>query len=125
MTRSYDVLCVNEVTATFKGIEHRPCRFMTSLCPDRCGHATDVAVFEVNEYLKYEKPGQYGDDKQERFQWDIKPTSAYNRLHPEYLEVVKNLQPGQKVKINWTHFYVTDEHGSKFPERTVTFFEKV
>ena len=125
MTRTYDVLCVNEVTATFKGIEHIPCRFMTSLCPDRCGHATDVATFEINEYLKYEKPGQYGDDKQTQLMWDLKPASAYNRLHPEYLEIVKNLQPGQKVKVNWTHFYVTDENGSKSPERTVTFFEKI
>ena len=124
MTRTADVLCVNEVTATFTGIEHHPCRFMTSLCPDRCNHATDYAIFKVDEYSKYEKPGEYGDDKTEQFHWDLKPTADSNKLHPEYLEIVKNLHQGDKVKINWTHFYV-HENGSSFPERSVTYFEKI
>lgn len=124
MARTADVLCINEVKATFEKVEHRPCMFRTSLCPDRCGHATDYAIFKVDEYLKYEKPGEYGDDKTDVFHWNLKPSTDTNKLHPEYLEIVKNLQPGQKVKINWTHFYVHD-NGSSFPERSVTFFEKI
>ncbi|KAK8860366.1 hypothetical protein M9Y10_012030 [Tritrichomonas musculus] len=119
-----DVLCVNEVIATFTEIKHFPCHFRTALCPDRCGHARDSAIFKIDEYLKYEKPGQYGDEKQENFMWNLKPEADSNKLHPEYLEVVKSLQPGQKVKINWTHFYVHDDNGAH-PERSVTFFEKI
>ena len=119
-----EVLAINEVIATFTKIEHVPCCFRTALCPDRCDHASDIAIFKVDEYLKYEKPGKYGDDKVEEFNWDLKPTADNNKLHPEYLEIVKGLQPGQKVKINWTHFYIHDDHGAH-PERSVTFFEKL
>ena len=125
MAESKDVLSVHETLATYQGTRHIPCRFMTSLCPDRCGHATDVAVFKIDEYQKYEKPGQYGDPEAKEFLWNLKPDSDANRIHPEYLEIVKGLQPGQKVKLNWTHFYVTNREGSKYPERSVTFFEKI
>lgn len=124
MASRSDVLCVNEVIAQFVGIEHIPCRFMTALCPDRCGHARDVAKFDVKEYLKYDKPGEYGDDRSEQFFWDLKPDSDSNKLHPEYLEQVKALKPGDKCKIYWTHFYVHDDNGSH-PERSVTYFEKL
>ena len=119
-----DVLCINEVKATFTEKKHFPCRFRTALCPDRCNHAKDAAVFKIDEYLKYEKPGQYGDDKKDNFTWDLNPTADSNKLHPEYLEIVKGLQPGDKVRINWTHFYIHDDNGAH-PERSVTFFEKL
>ena len=119
-----EVLAINEVIATFTKIEHVPCHFMTALCPDRCDHATDAAIFKVDEYLKYEKPGKYGDDKVEEFAWDLKPSADANKLHPEYVEQVKALKPGQKVKLNWTHFYV-DDGCCQSPERRVTFFEKI
>lgn len=122
MSVQKDVLCVNEVTATFKGIEHHPCHFMTADCPDHCDHATDIAHFHIDKYEKYEKLGEYGDDKQEEFLWDLKQSSESNKIHPEYLEKVKALKPGQKVKIHWNHFYVHDDHGA-FPERSVTYFE--
>lgn len=124
MSVKKDVLCVNEVKATFNGIEHCPCQFMTARCPDHCDHATDLAKFHIDEYIKYEKLGKYGDDKQEEFLWDLKATSDANKLHPEYIEKVKALKPGQKVKIHWTHFYVTDDNGAS-PERSVTFFETI
>ena len=121
MAEQKDVLCVNEVIATFEGIEHAPCRFMTAECPDHCDHATDVAKFHIDKYEKYEKLGEYGDDKQEEFIWDLKPTSDANKLHPEYIEKVKELKQGQKAKIHWTHFYVHSENVDS-PERTVTYF---
>ena len=121
MAAKKDVLCVNEVVATFEGIEHSPCHFMTADCPDHCDHATDVAKFHIDHYEKYEKLGEYGDDKQEEFIWDLKPTADANRLHPEYIEKVKELKPGQKAKIHWTHFYVHTEEGDS-PERSVTYF---
>lgn len=124
MAETKDVLSVHETIATFQGREHIPCRFRTALCPDRCDHATDVATFKIDEYKKYEKPGEYGDEEQTEFMWDLKPTADSSRLHPEYLEAVKALTPGQKVKLNWTHFYVHKDNCS-FPERQVTFFEKL
>lgn len=122
MSVKKDVLCVNEVVAAFQGIEHLPCHFMTAKCPDHCDHATDVANFHIEKYEKYEKLGKYGDDKQEDFYWDLKKSSDSNKEHPEYIEKVKALKPGQKVKIHWTHYYVHDENGAS-PERTVTYFE--
>ena len=34
--------------ATFAGARHQPCRFRTSLCPDRCGHASEVYGFTLD-----------------------------------------------------------------------------
>lgn len=123
MAEKRDVLCINEVLATFQKFEHIPCRFRTARCPDRCDHATDVAVFKVDQYLKYEQQGKYADDKVEEFYWNLKPTADSNKLHPEYLEQVKALKAGDKVKLNWTHFYVNTD-SANYPERCVTFFEK-
>lgn len=117
-----EVLAVNEVIATYLGTRHIPCMFRTALCPDHCDHARDLAVFNVTKYLKYEKPGKYGDDQVTEFLWDTKPSADTNKLHPEYLEIVKKLKEGQQVKISWTHYYVHDETGA-FPERCVTYFE--
>lgn len=117
-----EILAVNEVIATYTGTRHIPCMFRTALCPDRCDHAHDVAVFNVNKYLKYEKPGEYGDDKVTDFFWNLKPAADTNKLHPEYLNIVKNLKQGQQVKIYWTHFYIHDDNGA-YPERCVTHFE--
>ena len=119
-----EVLAINETIATFTKIEHVPCRFRTALCPDRCDHATDTAVFKIDEYVKYEQPGKYGDDKAEEFYWNLKPNADSNKLHPEYIEQVKALKPGQKVKLNWNHLYVSDGC-CQSPERRVTFFEKI
>lgn len=82
-----------------------------------------LAVFKIDEYLKYEKPGQFGDAKVDTFSWNLKPESDSNKLHPEFLEIVKNLQLNQKVGINWTHFYIHNENGAH-PESSVSFFEK-
>ncbi|KAK8865075.1 hypothetical protein M9Y10_010606 [Tritrichomonas musculus] len=123
-SKSPEVLAVNETIATFTQLEHVPCHFRTALCPDRCNHATDVAVFKIDQYVKYEKLGKYGDDKVEEFYWDLKPTAESSKLHPEYLEQVKALKPGEKVKLNWSHFYVSED-GVQTPERSVTFFAKI
>lgn len=117
-----EILATNEVIASYVGTKHVPCMFRTALCPDRCDHARDLAVFNVLNYISYEKVGKYGDDKVSEFLWDTKPSSDLNRLHPEYLNALKNLKEGQKVKICWTHFYIHDDTGS-FPERCVTHFE--
>ena len=57
--------------AEFTGIIHRKCRFLTSLCPDKCDHARDFAVFRIVKYLDYRKPGKYGDEKQDQLMVDV------------------------------------------------------
>lgn len=39
----------------------------SDLCPDRCGHSGKLATFAIVKYLRYEKPGEFGDPRQEQF----------------------------------------------------------
>ncbi|KAH0793952.1 hypothetical protein GPJ56_002164 [Histomonas meleagridis] len=114
----FEILAIHNVTATFDGIEHRPCMFRTALCPDRCNHAKDLAVFTINEYINYEKKSEYGDEKQEKFYVDINPNAIDNKQDPQILEFINNLKKGDKVKILWEHIYVNNE-GNMYPERQV------
>ncbi len=34
---------------------------------DRCSHGGETATFHIEEYIKYEKLGEYGDDKAEEY----------------------------------------------------------
>lgn len=42
---SGELLSDHVAEAEFTGIIHRKCRFLTSLCPDKCDHARDFARF--------------------------------------------------------------------------------
>ena len=114
---TFDTLAKHVVIATFDGIVHQPCRFMTSLCPDRCGHAKDLAVFKIDEYVDFEKNSQYGE-KVTVFQADINPNAVNNRQEQKFIDIMKTLQPGQKVKIHWDHIYVHN-NGANYPERLI------
>ena len=61
MSERIEILSHHDAICEFTGIKHIPCRFMTSLCPDRCDHASDVAIFKVLEYKNYEQKGEYGE----------------------------------------------------------------
>jgi hypothetical protein len=123
---TYEVLSLHKATGEFKGVVHIPCRHMTSLCPDRCTHAQDAAEFKILEYQQHEKPGQYGDDKQEIYRVRIDQNGPSERQDPALIEIIKSLTPGQKVKLYWEHIYVTDtETGSKWPERPLRSIEKI
>mgnify|MGYP004701973303 CR=1 FL=1 len=124
MSRKVDILAINETISTFEGIEFIPCMFLTALCPDRCGHAKNVAKFKVVEYIKYEKPGKYGDDKSEYFMVDINPNAEEDKQPQEFLNVIKTLKVGDKVKLNWNHLYINTEHAC-YPERTITLLEPI
>jgi hypothetical protein len=122
------VLTTNKTTAELTGIQHFPCRFQTSLCPDRCGHAHDAATFKILSYEVYEKPGREGDDKQSTFyaRLDSNEKSRTDYQTPEIVAKIKELKPGQKVKLFWEHIYVTDtETGSKWPERPIRSIEVI
>lgn len=120
---TYDVLSKHEATARFDGIKFHPCRFMTSLCPDRCNHAKNLSEFTIINYKVYEKVGEYGDEKQERFYADINPNAAESRQSAEVVTFIKNLKPGVIVKLAWEHRYVKTEEGSMYPERIITSIE--
>lgn len=109
-----DLLAVHEAICEYTGLMHFPCMHLTSLCPDRCGHAHDACVFKVLEYTKYEKPGQYGDEKQENIYIDTKKVPYSQK--PEILEILKTLEVGKKYRVVYHHLYVNDGHCAR-PER--------
>lgn len=120
-----DLLAQNTVVARYIGSQHRPCMFRTAECPDRCGHATTVAVFEVLSNEQYSKPGQYGDDKAEpgsRLMLDVQRDIPGQ---PEAVrETLQQLTPGEKLRLTVSHYYVNVDN-SHFPVRPVTQLEKL
>eukprot|EP00756_Hemistasia_phaeocysticola_P021462 Hpha_TRINITY_DN15776_c3_g1::TRINITY_DN15776_c3_g1_i1::g.38780::m.38780 len=84
--------------------------------------AKNWATFKVEEYLEYEKPGQYGDPKSEQFAFVPEEQDESVRA------ALAGINPGDKVKLGWNHDYVTktDAGGGKIqsPERPVKTLEK-
>jgi hypothetical protein len=117
-------LSLHQTVAEFQGLEYRVCRGLTSQCPEHCGDSGEFALFRITDYLKYEKPGKYGDSKQKVYRVQV---SDYDRkpLKNPWVEVIRELKKGDAVHLNWRHDYVTTKGGSKFPERVVTKLEKI
>ena len=115
-----DVLSHHDVIAKFKYIEYIPCRFRTSLCPDRCNHSTNVAVFKVLSYNNYTLNDKYGDEKQEIIRVDVKKP-IYGQ-DPSIAKFALSLEKGQTVHLVYDHLYITEE-GSKYPVRPCTKLE--
>lgn len=111
-----EILSAHRTKAVYEGARHLPCRHRTSLCPDRCGHAKDAAVFRITEYVAYEKPGQHGDAKATEF---LLPLGEGEDVSPEILAAAKTLAKGDTVHLEWLHEYVTKQ-GSQYPRRRVT-----
>lgn len=120
-----DLLATNTVVAVYEKTVDRPCRHLTSLCPDRCNHAKKLATFRVVVNENYEHPGQYGDDKSE-------PGSVVyvDMLHDEpgqdesVRKLISELKPGDAVRIRIDHYYVNGD-SCKYPVRPVTLIERV
>lgn len=111
-----EVLSTHRTKAVYEGVRHLPCRHRTSLCPDRCGHARDVGVFRITEYVAYDKPGQYGDGKATEF---LLPLVEGGEVSADILAAAKALAKGDAVRLDWLHEYVTKD-GSSQPRRRVT-----
>lgn len=116
---SRDLLSSHDTVAKFVGVKDHQCRGLTSLCPDRCGDSGSLATFEIVKYLRYEKPGEYGDPKQEQFQVLIENNMKQSKVPDAIRDAIVDLKPGDLVRLTWNHDYVTRE-GSKFPERPIT-----
>ena len=117
------LLASHKTLATFGQLVDQPCMFRTSLCPHQCGHGGQVAIFDVDEYVAYDKPGQYGDAQQQKHH--IKLSGE-----PEDVQAtIRGLEPGTKVRLDWDHVYITrTEPGggqSKYPERPTRRVERV
>jgi hypothetical protein len=117
-----ELLSSHDTIAKFTGITDHECRGRTALCPDRCGHSGKLATFEIVKYLAYEKPGQYGDEKQKTFHVLIEDNMKHAKVPAEILKAIGALKPGATVRLKWNHDYVT-KNGSKFPERPIAGIE--
>lgn len=91
---------------------------LTSQCPDNCNHPRKWHIFNVDEYIYYSKPGQYGDEEQKQFALQLEPVETRTGHAAGTYELAAQLQPGDKVELVWDHIYVTND-GSKFPIRRV------
>ena len=120
----YDTLATNSTISIFEGITKQPCMFRTALCPDNCNHSKETAKFKIIEYLEYTKPGEYGDEKQEYFYANMNANDEENIQKKEFINFIKELKEGDKVKLNWDHIYVNN-NGSRYPERPIRAISKV
>jgi hypothetical protein len=116
-----DVLSIHKTEATYEGTQKQPCRFMTADCPDRCNHGGTIAIFKIEKYTDYKLVGKYGDEKQENFMVPLldgqgQPTKEATA---GLVDVIKDLTPGTKVELHWTHTYVDDGFVVE-PRRLVT-----
>lgn len=117
--RTFELLSRHDTVAEFAGTREHVCLGRTMLCPDRCGASGTLAAFRILRYDNYEKPGKYGDPQTDEFVFMLKSTTGTSAVSDEIARAVRSLSPGDKVRLVWEHVYVTDENGSKFPERRV------
>lgn len=125
-SRKTTLLSSHMTIARFDGLKDHQCRGLTTLCPDKCGDSGKLAAFTITKYLKYTKPGEYGDPEQKNFMIMYENTLGKSQLTPEEKELVTTLKPGDPVLLCWNHNYVTDEAtGSSYPERPITVLKKL
>ena len=113
-----ELLSAHDTVARFVGMKDHKCMGRTSLCPDRCGESGQLATFTIVKYLKYDKPGEYGDPKQEQFMVLVEDNMKNVKVPKAIRDAIIALKPGDLVHLQWNHDYVT-QAGSKFPERPI------
>lgn len=112
-----EVLSTHRTDAVYEGTRHIPCRHRTALCPEKCGHATDVAVFRITAYRSHEKGNpSHGDPEAREF---LLPLKAGESVPADVLAATRALKAGDAVKLDWVHEYVRSE-GASYPRRRVT-----
>jgi hypothetical protein len=123
-----ELLSTHETVAEFEGIKYPKCMGLTSRCPENCGSSGEYAVFKIVKYLKYEKPGKYGDAKAKEKQLRISDYHKQPVGDPKLNAIIKELNKGDRVLLSWDHNYVTKKYESgttgSFPERPITKLEK-
>ena len=119
-----EMLSLHETVAVYEGTNRVVCRGRTALCPERCETSGDYAAFAIRGYVRYEKPGTYGDPKQERFQVRIADFHHQPAGDAKVAELLRGLKAGDLVRLDWRHDYVTRD-GSSSPERPLVRLEKI
>jgi hypothetical protein len=120
----YDLLSVHKTEATFKGTRAHKCLGRTSLCPDQCGHSGTMVTFTIDKYTDYQKTGEYGDPKQETFQFLLEDNMKNAKVPADIVAMIQALKPGDKVILEWEHRYMNNT-GSRYPERPITKLKKM
>lgn len=124
-----ELLAQHRTVARFVNVEDHVCRGLTGLCPDRCGNSGPVAEFAILSYTEYRKPGKYGDDKAKSFRLQLADNLKNPKVPAEIAEIVASLKPGDHVRLEWNHDYVTrtlpNGIQSSAPERPVVKLEKI
>lgn len=115
---SYELLSRHDTAAVFSGTREHKCMGRSMLCPDQCGHSGTLAVFRIEKYNAYEKPGKYGDPQTAEFMIMLNSTTGETEVPPAIAEKIRSLQPGEKVRLVWEHIYVTNDSG-QFPRRVI------
>src|SRR5262245_35717606 len=118
------LLSKHQTVAQFAGISEHKCLGRTSLCPDKCGHSGDMATFRILKYLAYEKPGQYGDEQQKRYQFLVQDNMKNLKVSTEVKAAIDGLKPDDYVLLDWQHDYVS-KAGANYPERTVLQLKRI
>merc|ERR1711935_1232518 len=109
-----EILSKHKVLATFQGLRkgREP---MLRIYPPK--PAKDWAVFQVQQYLEYQKLGKYGDAETTEFAFVPREQSDLVQ------ETIATLQKGAHVELEWEHDYVTRQDcsggSSSYPERKV------
>ena len=124
MSVQRDLLSVHKTVAIYDGQVNQPCFFMTSLCPDMCGHGGITEIFSIVKYLKYEKPGQYGDPKSDKYHVQPSDPLDHTGLTEDRKNKLAGLTKGDYVLLSWNHDYVHRD-GCSSPERPITKLEKI
>jgi hypothetical protein len=120
-----DTLAVHRTIARFEGAPYRLCRGLTAMCPDRCGHSGEFATFTIVEYLKYEKPGKYGDPRQTQFSFQVSGFDRKPKGDPKLRTIVSGLKKGDLVLLGWDHLYGEVKPGLTSPVRPVVELRKI
>lgn len=120
-----ELMYAYEGRAIFLEKYHQPCRFLTSLCPINCGHATDLYKFQLTN-LSATK-----NEQSSHVQWvtPVEPNSTHLISSKDLsvsglLEIVESLQAGDTVQLAWNHDYLTNNGGS-YPEYPITLLQRV
>ena len=115
-----DLLATNTVVAVYSGTVKPPCHFRTALCPDRCGHSREQAVFTIKTSEDYSHPGKYGAPRMAvGSEWMVGTKDDVPGQDPAVLEQLAGLKPGDTVRMTVTHYYITLNNAS-YPVRPVT-----
>jgi hypothetical protein len=117
-----NVLSTHDLMAEFVGIRHQPCHFRTSLCPDRCDHACDLAVFKTVGYVSWKKLSKYGEEPQALYHYRVSAAKNGTQMDTNLISTIKALKPGQLVHLQWEHQYLVTAQSSS-PDRPITKLE--